>query len=979
MWVFAEAANPPKDVTIYDIQTGQVTLGDSVSVRDVIITGIDTSPSTYGFWAEQPGGGIYSGILCYTGSAFPTGLAVGDSMRVTGVYAEYGGADTSSALSEINSYYSWYWEKLGSNATVPAPTLLSCRDLGIISTDAPRCERWEGVLVKLDTLVCKSYDPEYPQSSWWVREAHNHPPSTSNDSVYVRTNKIPPIYPPRPDIGDTLISITGLYHYESSRYQICPRNGDDIVEKTEERTWNCTLHDQHELLLELETAVLGGNGTPLTQEQRDKVQQMLEDQEDALEKLKAGVENGILKTEQEANNEPDPKKKERLLEQIAHLDSVAVTIQHTVNMIKFARDNIGTLTKEAAELAAKVTVNMLQIVQALLDTLVGAAKSVIEGALEVAKTVIETAFRFVSTFLDGVASLLRSLGGLLRDFFGIFGLSCSTNPWDDGYHTLTMVGPGVLQITLPTISEIPQYVPLASLTFIVFSEPTDPETPHLRKLTITSFSAMLEPFTVEGVDVSSSTLLIPPDIVCVGVYDSTDQVLEMPLGGTIANSHTTCDSLMIFSTIGEGPIGVDGGIPTEDMAVVGRSLDPCLPAPVLALVHSTSDTTIVVVFPTKLDQTTAENTNNYSLGSETAITLATLDPVGEQIVTLTTATQVPGTYEILTACCIKGKGVDGRLMPESQDYSFRSGLCPISYVQTPKSGLNDSSQYSGDEATIAGIVTGDKDAFTTQFYMENTPGGPWSGIQVYGGIPTPVAEGDSIIVAGFVSEYYNKTEITSVDYLRVVSSGNPIPGPNLVAPNQISTGSPTAESYEGVFVRCDPVVVADTTGFEAFWEWNVADIDAHTVKVGHGGNYTFFPHIGRWMNIRGPMDFVCGNFRLEPRRDTDIDTVEVIGVEPGTLPKPQVFALEQNSPNPFNPVTNIFFSIPERAEVELYVCDVSGRVVKKLVDGVRMEPGRHEATWDGRNDAGKVVSSGVYFCKLLAADKVAQMKMVILK
>jgi flagellar hook assembly protein FlgD len=107
--------------------------------------------------------------------------------------------------------------------------------------------------------------------------------------------------------------------------------------------------------------------------------------------------------------------------------------------------------------------------------------------------------------------------------------------------------------------------------------------------------------------------------------------------------------------------------------------------------------------------------------------------------------------------------------------------------------------------------------------------------------------------------------------------------------------------------------------------------------------------------------------------------MNVVAVGPGTLPKPQVFALEQNAPNPFNPVTSIFFSIPEKTEVDLYVYDISGRVVKRLVDGVGMEPGRHKATWDGRNDAGRAVSSGVYFCKLMAADKVAQMKMVVLK
>jgi hypothetical protein len=321
-------------------------------------------------------------------------------------------------------------------------------------------------------------------------------------------------------------------------------------------------------------------------------------------------------------------------------------------------------------------------------------------------------------------------------------------------------------------------------------------------------------------------------------------------------------------------------------------------------------------------------------------------------------------------------------MPASQDYSFRSGLCPISLVQTPKAVDNDSSQYAGDEVTIAGIVTGDKGAFTTQFYVENTPGGPWSGIQVYGIIPTSVAEGDSIIVAGFVSEYYNKTEITSVDYLRVVGSGNPIPGPDWVLPGQIKTGSATAESYEGVFVRCDPVFVSDTIGFAQYGEWRVCDsrYELDTVMVGHAGKYTYVPRPDPcpWMNIRGPIDYAYDNYRIEPRRDTDIDTT-LIGVDPGTLPKPPVFALEQNFPNPFNPVTNIFFTIPQRVDVELYVCDVSGRVIKRLVDGVAMGPGRHKATWDGSNDAGKAVSAGIYFCNLVATDKVARVKMVILR
>lgn len=119
--------------------------------------------------------------------------------------------------------------------------------------------------------------------------------------------------------------------------------------------------------------------------------------------------------------------------------------------------------------------------------------------------------------------------------------------------------------------------------------------------------------------------------------------------------------------------------------------------------------------------------------------------------------------------------------------------------------------------------------------------------------------------------------------------------------------------------------------------------------------------------------------QLDSNCDGIGDACATTGSELGSAISPRAFSLEQNFPNPFNPVTSIFFTIPERAKVKLYVCDVSGRIVKTLVDGVQKEPGRHKATWDGRNDDGRMVSSGIYFCKLVVADKVAQTKMVILK
>ncbi len=68
---------------------------------------------------------------------------------------------------------------------------------------------------------------------------------------------------------------------------------------------------------------------------------------------------------------------------------------------------------------------------------------------------------------------------------------------------------------------------------------------------------------------------------------------------------------------------------------------------------------------------------------------------------------------------------------------------------------------------------------------------------------------------------------------------------------------------------------------------------------------------------------------------------------------------------PFNPGTKIVFDLPERASVKLKVYDVLGREVKTLVDG-DLGPGRYEFEWDGSDEIGNMLSSGVYFYRLEA-------------
>ena len=75
------------------------------------------------------------------------------------------------------------------------------------------------------------------------------------------------------------------------------------------------------------------------------------------------------------------------------------------------------------------------------------------------------------------------------------------------------------------------------------------------------------------------------------------------------------------------------------------------------------------------------------------------------------------------------------------------------------------------------------------------------------------------------------------------------------------------------------------------------------------------------------------------------------------------------TPNPFQRSTRISYAVPRAGEASVAVYDIAGRPVRSLANG-HCEPGRYSAVWDGRNDAGDKVASGVYLYKYtLGADK----------
>ena len=102
-------------------------------------------------------------------------------------------------------------------------------------------------------------------------------------------------------------------------------------------------------------------------------------------------------------------------------------------------------------------------------------------------------------------------------------------------------------------------------------------------------------------------------------------------------------------------------------------------------------------------------------------------------------------------------------------------------------------------------------------------------------------------------------------------------------------------------------------------------------------------------------------------------------VDVGDLkPLPDRFGLDRNMPNPFNPATVIGYQMPDAGRVRLTVYNLLGQEVRVLVDEQR-EAGSFTATWDGRDNLGRRVASGVYLYRMQAGDFTATKRMLLLK
>lgn len=372
-------------------------------------------------------------------------------------------------------------------------------------------------------------------------------------------------------------------------------------------------------------------------------------------------------------------------------------------------------------------------------------------------------------------------------------------------------------------------------------------------------------------------------------------------------------------------------------------------------------------------------TATYTMGNFEAVTTKVLEGDGMSITLTTSPAMANGVANSITVNGIKT--TSGGNMPGAQTRSFLGGITPISQVQQMKSASNDSSAYAGQRCTIRGICTGSNDPadFGTIAYLENSAGGPFSGVALFG-MPAVIQKGDDATISGLISEFQSprpKTELTSIQYVNVNSSGNADPPVSVILASAIcardSANTPlncatiaAGEQWEGVLVRVNGGTVAhDELGFG---QWFLAvGPDSCLFDDNSFSTFDYDPHNGDTMDAQGVCDWIFNVFHVQPRMNPpggDIFNF-VTSVGDGTGAGRLALAA---TPNPSRiGQGRVSFTLPQSGAVTLRVYDTSGALVATLADNAAYTAGPHTLAWSGRTDRGTTAAAGVYLYRLTTA------------
>jgi len=321
-------------------------------------------------------------------------------------------------------------------------------------------------------------------------------------------------------------------------------------------------------------------------------------------------------------------------------------------------------------------------------------------------------------------------------------------------------------------------------------------------------------------------------------------------------------------------------------------------------------------------------------------------------------------------------------------YVTKSDDLDIADVQFTEWPLGDS-RFNGCEVTVAGIVTADTAQYYSGYgaYAMQDATGPWNGI-IFDAVDVSqplLTRGDEVTITGTVEEYDpewhfkydNNTKIINVSDVTINSSGNTIT-PQSVATADLAQDAEEVESYEGCLVKVSNVTVTAINEYD----WSVDDGSGTSCLIdndmANAEADTFLNHleIGTQLSyVTGLFIFSFGTYKIEVRDMNDIGTVSI---DEDFEAQPFSYKLYPNFPNPFNPETRIRFEIGNKEHVKLIVYDILGRQVKTLINST-YDAGHYVINWDGTNNYGRPVSTGLYIYRIKAGNFIEYNKMMLIR
>jgi hypothetical protein len=407
--------------------------------------------------------------------------------------------------------------------------------------------------------------------------------------------------------------------------------------------------------------------------------------------------------------------------------------------------------------------------------------------------------------------------------------------------------------------------------------------------------------------------------------------------------------------------------------------DPGNPAPIS--VYPAGPNELNVVFDRDISLESVQSLSNYQADQGGVIVAAMLGRDGRSAL-LTIADEAGwGTHEHVTVSGIVA--ADTMLvMPQAQSLPFYSGILTAQVLQAPDPAALamcvDRSRFAGfdslpgDPVTIIGTCAGRAlECYSLMDSASTSRGG-----LLISGSPVVMELGMKYQVTGRVMESEGETVLMDVmDVVELSQSAppRPIARPISVVRRAIcdsGQNQETGEDFEGMLVQVSVVQVVRGLGKGTLSIKPVSGAETDTITVcGVDSTFSYVPRIGDKLAIIGLLVFRDGRFQIAPRDGDDFVPRRVS--TPPTL-RPTVY------PNPANPSVTISFQMRQSASVQINIYDIRGGLIHRLADRT-YSVGRHEIVWKGDDENGAVVSSGMYFYRLVSRGMSEEGKIMILK